>query len=171
MLVYFRDSIQKVKRILYGSITYISISLFLWILMWRAVLQLNPLINPQWRVTRPLSGLSSCFWSLFIFPVCCLQARSYKKITQAEKEEWRSKVQAAWGPARSFHSQWWFWDPCNLLVLVFWDLSYLRLVQLRISGVICKKIDFKLWKSCRQLSEQPGRPGWRSASSLKGFFT
>ncbi len=36
----------------------------------------------------------------------------------------RHRIHVAWSPVWSFHSQWWFWLPCHLLVLVhcvFWS--------------------------------------------------
>ncbi len=46
------------------------------------------------------------------------------KIPESGGRVERHRIHVAWSPVWSFHSQWWFWLPCHLLVLVhcvFWS--------------------------------------------------
>ncbi len=40
------------------------------------------------------------------------------KVPESGRREERHRIQVAWSPVWSFHSQWWFGLPCHLLVLV-----------------------------------------------------
>ncbi len=46
------------------------------------------------------------------------------KVPESGERVERHRIHVAWSPVWSFHSQWWFWLPCHLLVLVhcvFWS--------------------------------------------------
>ncbi len=47
-----------------------------------------------------------------------------KKVPESGGRVERHRMPVAWSPVWSFHSHWWFWVPCHLLVLahcVFWS--------------------------------------------------